>query len=71
MILGTLRVSDVTLRRLIDIVDIIKKNPIIVTMSKFVKILVEVDKTYGSKYQVSCLFEFVLVALTAISHQSS
>uniref|UniRef100_A0A158R5M0 CID domain-containing protein n=1 Tax=Syphacia muris TaxID=451379 RepID=A0A158R5M0_9BILA len=67
-IFGTLRVSDVTLRRIIDIMDLVKKHRIIVTMSRFVKMLVEADKAHGCKYLVDK--KSIMKCLLALQKQS-
>ena len=50
-----MRISDVSMRRLIDIIKLVKENFIIVTMTRFVRMLTDVEKERGYQYQVSFL----------------
>lgn len=46
--------SDVSLRRLIDIMKVLKKYRVIVTIHHFLKIITDMEVEYGLRYQVFC-----------------
>ncbi|VDK88842.1 unnamed protein product [Litomosoides sigmodontis] len=50
--LSTLRMSDVSLRRLIDIMKVLKKYRVIVTIHHFLKIITDMEVEYGLRYQI-------------------
>ncbi|KAM3721200.1 General transcription factor 3C polypeptide [Dirofilaria immitis] len=50
--LSTLRMSDVSLRRLIDIMKILKEHRVIVTVHHFMKIITDMELEYGFHYQI-------------------
>ncbi|KAL3998247.1 hypothetical protein ACH3XW_14275 [Acanthocheilonema viteae] len=50
--LSTLRMSDVSLRRLIDIMKVLKKHHVIVTIHHFMKIITDMEVKYGLPYQI-------------------
>ncbi|VDM36755.1 unnamed protein product [Toxocara canis] len=50
--LNTLRISDVSLRRLIDMLRLVKENRIVVTMHRFMKSIIELEQGYGYQYQI-------------------
>ncbi|VDO38128.1 unnamed protein product [Onchocerca flexuosa] len=50
--LSTLRMSDVSLRRLIDIMKVLKEYRVIVTVHHFMKIITDMELEYGLRYQV-------------------
>uniref|UniRef100_A0A914ZHJ6 GTF3C1 extended winged-helix domain-containing protein n=1 Tax=Parascaris univalens TaxID=6257 RepID=A0A914ZHJ6_PARUN len=50
--LSTLRISDVSLRRLLDALRLVKQKHIIVTMHRFMKSIIELEQGYGYNYQM-------------------
>lgn len=44
--------SDVSLRRLIDIMKVLKEHRVIVTIHHFMKIITDMELEYGLRYQV-------------------
>ncbi|VDK81752.1 unnamed protein product, partial [Onchocerca ochengi] len=50
--LSTLRISDVSLRRLIDIMKVLKEHRVIVTVHHFMKIITDMELEYGLRYQI-------------------
>uniref|UniRef100_A0A158Q6Q2 DEP domain-containing protein n=1 Tax=Elaeophora elaphi TaxID=1147741 RepID=A0A158Q6Q2_9BILA len=50
--LSTLRMSDVSLRRLIDIMKVLKEHRVIVTIHHFMKIITDMEIEYGLHYQI-------------------
>ncbi|CAG9532989.1 unnamed protein product [Cercopithifilaria johnstoni] len=50
--LSTLRMSDVSLRRLIDIMKVLKEHRVIVTIHHFMKIITDMEVEYGIRYQI-------------------
>ncbi|VIO96526.1 Uncharacterized protein BM_BM6436 [Brugia malayi] len=50
--LSTLRMSDVSLRRLIDIMKVLKEHRVIVTIHHFMKIITDIELGYGLRYQI-------------------
>uniref|UniRef100_A0A1I7XSG4 RNB domain-containing protein n=1 Tax=Heterorhabditis bacteriophora TaxID=37862 RepID=A0A1I7XSG4_HETBA len=50
--IGTLRISDVTLRRLNDLLDIVTQQPVVVTIHRVIKIINERENAAGYQFQI-------------------
>ncbi|VDN05694.1 unnamed protein product [Thelazia callipaeda] len=50
--LNTLRMSDVSLRRLIDIMKVLKERRVVVTIGSFLKIITDMELEQGCRYQI-------------------
>ncbi|MFH4976341.1 hypothetical protein AB6A40_003050 [Gnathostoma spinigerum] len=66
--LSTLRISDVSLRRLTDIMRILEKQRVVVTMNRFIKYITDLEAGYGYSYQIDK--KSVLKCLRALEQHS-